>query len=565
MSDQSENKRRKLTERVYDSNSNTKITALRTKANAKKQVTNCQYLAGETVLKAISMDDLNSSKVSYDMGIGVAGDFQIIAPANDPEILRKIPYENNMLYQCIEAFVQNIAGTGYSLEFLGEDGEQDDKEPQTEKSIIKQLLDVPNEEYSLGEFLKRLSKDKENIGYAFFEVIRDDVGAIISVYHVPAHTIRLTSCEKEPQIIDVKLMRDGREVSIKRQKFFRRYVQIIPNATGTAKKVFFKEFGDKRVINRDTGKAEEVDTMTQATELVMISDYKSGYLYGMPRWINQLPSIFGAREAEVVNLKFFQDNAIPAMAILVSGGALSQDTVDKIADMFSPGKGKDRMNEVMVIEALGDESSGSPEGQIPVPKLEMKPLAGERQSDALFLEYDKRCQDNIRGAFRMPPLLLGQSQDYSHATADSSMAVCEAQVFQPEREIYNEIVNKFILGDGYNGPKYWKFKLNPTKMVDKNAIAQNINALTLAGALTPNAALNLVNELFGLKMDAIPQDWGDYPFEITKTLVKGGQVVAGLEHLLSGSGQNLLGDAQAANNTDTDNKDNKNTKDKPKK
>jgi capsid portal protein len=99
-------------------------------------------------------------------------------------------------------------------------------------------------------------------------------------------------------------------------RYFRRYAQISP---GTLERVYFKEFGDPRIIDPKTGEvAPDLPFEEQATEIYMDAQYIPGHLYGVPKWIGILPAILGSREAEEVNLNFFRENAIPAMAVLVS-------------------------------------------------------------------------------------------------------------------------------------------------------------------------------------------------------------------------------------------------------
>ncbi len=494
-----------------------------------------EALANEFIYKQLESRQFEDPFVDSYRDLQAIGQYLPIQPTYNPNLIRKIPQENNILNQCIEAMVQNIEGTGHTLEYIGP--MEDDKTPddqagaEAERLRIEAFLSAPNEQYSFEELRRRFRRDKETFGYAFLEIVRDDAGIINTLYHIPAHSVRETAYD--PELVDVsyKLIRGNRTEDIKRRKRFRRFVQ---EDALRAKFIYFKEFGDNRIINLETGRVDNATPVSlRATEILMISDYKPGSLYGYPRWINQLPSILGSRESEVVNMEFFKDNAIPALALLVSGGCLSTDAVDAISDKFTRGRGRGRMNEILIIEATGDAEAATPTGQIPVPRLEMKPMTGERQTDALFQEYGIQCQQNIRSAFRLPPLVLGLSNDYSHATAEASMTVCESQVFAPERQDFDELVNKQLIGDGTNAPRFWRFKSNPVKIVDKNDIAKNIDTLEKVGALTPNVAIGLANQLFGLKIPTIEYAWADYPYSLTIELIKKGQEIIDLEGLIT--------------------------------
>jgi capsid portal protein len=107
------------------------------------------------------------------------------------------------------------------------------------------------------------------------------------------------------------------------------------------------------------------------------------------------------------------------------------------------------------------------EGKIPPPKVELKPLINERQTDATFLEYDKSGMDKIRSAFRLPPLFLGRSED-TRTPPPNRYEVAESQVFGPERQRFDDMINRKVLAT-YQ-PKYWAFRSNPPRLSDQDAL-----------------------------------------------------------------------------------------------
>ena len=513
------------------SESNKLIRLTKEVLNEAVKPTVVDLIAENTVHKNLNpaqlVDPFNSF---YNQKITALGDLQILEPPQNPSVMRRIPMENNILLQCIEAMVQNIENTGHTLEYVGPEGDEESEASLAEKKRILSFLEAPNEEYSFSELRKRIRQDRETFGYAFFEIIRGKDESILAVYHIPAHTMRGTTLENEAVPVTMKLRRGENYVTIQRNKRYRRFVQINPS---TQAKTYFKEFGDERTINRLTGKAEEnVPLMDQATEVIMFTEYRSGHFYGVPRWINQMPSILGSRESELVNLEFFKDNAIPAMCVMVGGGALTQDSVEAIAQKFARGRGRERMNEVLVLEAKGDEDAGNPQtGQIPAPKIEMKAMVNERQTDALFQDFDEKCRIKIRSAFRLPPLVIGLSDDYTYATADASVVVVESQVFQPERHQIDGLINRYLLGDGINVPEFWCFKSNPVRISDKRDIVESLKLLDDAGALSPNDVIDMANSMFNLQIKKIDQLWGEVPYSATLQSLKNKEKIVGMEAL----------------------------------
>lgn len=458
----------------------------------------------------------------------VDSDLHIIEPIFNPRQLAKLTIQSNMLGPCIAAMVTNIDGFGHSFEYVGPEGTTEESaEAVAEKRRLVSLAKQPNPEESLIDLRSKLRRDIESVGWGCIEVVRGGDGAIVAYYHVPAHTVRQTTQERESVEVDVWIERDGevRLETLKRR--FRRYVQILEGKTANDK-VWFKEFGDPRIIDPKTGHANKgTDFSGGATEMLFLGDYTPGQPYPLPRWVPQLASILGSWESELTNLQFFKDNGIPAMAVLIAGGVLSQKTIDDIRNAFTAKRGQASMNRVCVIEAQPhpDYTSASIEGNAPAPKMELKPLAGERQQDALFGDYDRANQGKVRMAFRLPPMFVGASDDYTRATAESSLDTAESQVFAPERGKFDTTMNLRILQDADGKPPaYWLFRSNPARISNMSVIVDALSGLEDSGAMTPNQAIALSNELFGKERQPIKEEWGDAPFSIVLELIKSGKL-----------------------------------------
>lgn len=448
-------------------------------------------------------------------GLEGAGAVTVLEPTYDYRVLMSLPNENHTLKQCIEAMVTNIERFGHRLEYIGPEDEQQSQEAETERERIDALLDTPNGEYSFIELRSRLRADRETFGASYMEVLRDNEGAPASFHHLPAFHMRKTKKLSDPITVTTKVWRAGKLVEMKRSRRFRLYVQRVGGRT-----VYFKELGDPRTIDYltgqvidATGKAVANRVNRAASEVLEFSEYTPGFTYGLPRWINQLPAVIGSREAEVTNLSFFKDNAIPAMAILVAGGALTEASSQLVDSAFAQHKGRSSMNRVLVLEALGDEQAADSDGKIPPPTVTMQPLTGDRQGDALFSQYDKDNHVKIRSSFRLPPLFLGRSEDYTRASAEVSMVVAETQVFGPERNVFDEVVNAKLLLDKDGVPaRYWRVRSNPARLVAPEALLEALTTFDNMGAMTPNIAIGLANELFNLDIEEVEDDWGNLPF-----------------------------------------------------
>ncbi|QIG76079.1 capsid portal protein [Rhizobium phage RHph_I4] len=450
-------------------------------------------------------------------------DLAIAEPPFSFNALLRMTQENAMLRQCIEAVVTNVEGHGYRMAYIGpekkgENGGEDSSAAKAELENLEAFFDAPNDGYSLVELRTRCRWDLESLGNAYVEVGRNAKGEVTSLWHIPAQLMRITNTDNDPVPVKAKLARKTGVVEQTVNKYFRRYVQIV----GT-KKVYFKEFGDPRKISPQNGQ-EDVSLMHEdtATEIIHLRLYNPASIYGLPRWINQMPSIRGSRQAELTNLEYFSDNAVPAMIIMVSGGRVDQASLDALEDHVQGVRGRKAQHRIVMIEARGDEHAAAENGTIAPPKLEIKSLQGDRQGDALFRDYEKDCHAKVRSAFRLPPIFVGQSEDYTYATAKTSFEVAESQVFGPERAIMDDVINRKILSTW--DVKNWQFRSNPPRISDPEEVIKAIETFNMVGAMTPNTAVGLANELFDLDIPTIVEEWGNWPFDMVKSLGAAGRL-----------------------------------------
>lgn len=449
----------------------------------------------------------------------------IVDPPFNPHALLRMPTENHMLRQCIDSMVTNTEGHGWRLEYIGPQDQQESEPAKKERARLEAFLQSPNPEHSTTETRERMRRDLETIGDGYLEMGRTKEGEAAFVQHVPAHTVRLTQRDRDETEFTALKMVEGQWVEVKARRRFRRYVQIVGS-----RRVYFKEWGDPRIIDPATGREnKELPADQSATELLHAQLYTPGTPYGSPRWINQLPAIMGSRQAELTNLDYFNDNAVPAMVVMVAGGEITQSSLDEIEQHVSAVRGRASLNRVLVIEAVAHEELQSADGSVVPPSVEIKPLRNEQAADGRFLEYDRECAKKVRASFRLPPIFVGQSEDYSHATAKSAYAVAESQVFGPERSRSDDMWNMKVLSTFR--PIYWAMRANPPRITDPSDVLAAVDSFDKAGALTPNVVIGLANEYFDLRIPQIEFEWGNWPFAIVNAMAAGGTLV-GIDEII---------------------------------
>jgi PBSX family phage portal protein len=330
-----------------------------------------------------------------------------------------------------------------------------------EEQMLKDFYGEPYPGMSMTTIRRALRFDLEMTGNGYLEVIRNSANDVVLCRSLESPSLRLVKLD-QPVEVEVKIERSGKESTVSMLKRERRYVQIIGS-----QQIFYKEFGASRVLKRKegdwavTGETVPVDNMaSEVIHFVVDLDYRTHY--GMPRWINQMPSVVGSRKSELFNLDFFDAGGIPPAIIFIQGGSVVETMREQLLHYLSGGaKSKQR---AAVVEAQSSSGSLDAAGKVDV-KVER--FGDSRQNDAMFQEYDKNAENRVRRGFRLHPLFLGEAQDYSFATAMTSYMVTEAQVFQPEREEFDEIINRTI------SRALGAFKF---KMVSKPLTLRNIDA-----------------------------------------------------------------------------------------
>lgn len=442
-----------------------------------------------------------------------------IATPYDMSFLHKAIESSNILGACVNAYVVNISGYGYRVVPYEEDGTMD----PTEKKVLRSFIEAPNPEESLRALSANRITDLENYGFAFIEVSRDRRGRVSLLHAVKSFYMRLTPLDSQYVEVVSEVDRGGRRGRVKERKRFRRYVQ---NTNGSV--VHFKEFGDPRRLSYKTGRFEGGDYKVPDNELateILHQKLYSEEPYGVPRWIAHLPSMIGSRESEEVNMRYFEDNTVPPMALMVSGGRLTRESFQNLTNMLNgQGVGKERQNQIMLIEAIPETTGLDDKGTM---SIKVEKLSDVRPSDGLFKEYDDSNRAKIKSAFRLPSVLLGDSENATFATSNVSTSLAETQVFLPERMTHDEFLNQRLINNPRGlGLKTVKLESMSPRITNPDQIIKTLTAVNVMGGVTPRKAIAIVNETMQLSLEQYPHDgeegyeeWMDQPMQLAQKLI----------------------------------------------
>ena len=429
----------------------------------------------------------------------------IIEPPYNLKELKLIGEYSSILQQCVDAYKTNIVEFGiepdYKLDVNSEEVADDVKsQAEIEWTRLDEFIRYLNMDESPEVILGYAIDDKEKTGNGYLEIIRDGIGAPVGIEYADSQYMRI--CKRTvPEEIEYTILENGIEKKVKRWKRFRKYVQLIDE-----KKVFFKEYGDPRIMNSATGKFD--DNTPDNLRANEVFHFKIGSeTYGKPRWIGNLISLYGARKAEELNLMYFRNGRHIPAAITVSNGKLDDSSYEALQGYMNDLQGTDNAHKFLLLEAMGtvEEKVINGDEKVTPVKVEIKSLAEVLQQDALFLEYDNNTRMKIRSSFRLPPLYTGEAQEFSRATADTARKVTEEQVFQPERKALARVLNTLFLEP--LGFKYVKLSVKGADFHDPVEISKVLAPFIQAGSVAPNDLRPLLGQVLGKRVDLFPDEY----------------------------------------------------------
>jgi len=501
---------------------------------------------------------LPSNQISRDEYTTAFTNLGALEPPYDPEMLALLFEHSNSLRQNIDAYATNIDAFGHRFDpvidvdaeniderianairydrqrqaaLMGDDPADDEEEPEPEeiqtakdrilramryeRIRLQHFFEYCCPEMSFVTLRRQTRQDLESMGNAYWEVLRNRNGDITQFQYVTAFTIRLLPLDREPVVVSQKIRVSDltvEEVPTLMRK--RRYVQIVEGRA-----VFFKELGDPRLISSESGMVyPDLDAMlTQeprakpATELLHFRIHSARSAYGVPRWMGNLLAVLGSRQAEEVNFNYFENKSVPPLAILVSGGRMNEDSVDRIKDYVETNvKGKRNFHRILVLEADSGDQNAANAARM---KIAIQPLTQAQNNDALFQNYDERNIDKVGQSFRLPRMLRGDIRDFNRSTADAALTFAEVQVFEPERQEFDFFINRKILS--VMGFRYWQFVSLAPVIRDAVAMSEIIRNLSNASVLTPEEGRELAGDVFNREFKRLKAAWVKQPSALT--------------------------------------------------
>lgn len=215
-------------------------------------------------------------------------------PPFDLRGLSKMVDESTILPQCIRAYKSNIAGFGIDIRYKDDFADADETpEMKAEWDRATEVVDMLNMEQESNELFEDIVEARETYGCAYAEVIRDMDGNVTQLEFIEDTPSVEKSRRLDPRVEVEYFHRDHTET---RMRKFRKYKQTVNGKT-----VYYKEFGDPRIMDPTSGEyVTELEFKSRANEII---EFAIGTAtYGKVRWVGSILTVDGARRASTITI-----------------------------------------------------------------------------------------------------------------------------------------------------------------------------------------------------------------------------------------------------------------------
>ncbi len=475
----------------------------------------------------------------------------LIIPKYDREALKQVYDISDSLRNCVETYAVNINCYGWKLRPEIELSKINDKRVYREnRKPVKpsKLIDIDADEskttmfftgFSLDmtwEYIKYLKTISAEIyGDAFLEFECSGVTSeIIGGKLLESDRIHLMKRDKYKtpvtQFIKNPLTLEYEERS--RWKRFRKFVQ---NYYQFSNKVYFKEFGDPRVLNARDGKyvtdeqgkditdrekalpyidkliASGVDFL-EATEIYhyKITDPEVLDGYGVPRWISLYPILMGVRSADLLNFNLLKNKGVPDL-IMICEGAKAGTMKQQIQDQIEQNKLLGNLGNILIVEGENVKGSAglSANPNYISPSIRIQPLSDLLTKEGMFMSFADKGSERTYGVFRLPY----KANTVNRATAEVSKATSEEQVFVPMRKQEDDIINTQILPRLKT--RYFTYQSLSSQIENTELKAKIVTDFARTGGFMPRDVRTIGAELLKVDLEDINEPFMDKPLVLS--------------------------------------------------
>ena len=302
--------------------------------------------------------------------------------------------------------------------------EEKQKEDAEYEKLIE-FIENPNEEgEDFLDILNKLWVDTESLGNFFIEIVRNGLGELAEIYHIPAHTIQKAKNE----------------------------LGYWHTRTGIgAESKYFKVYG-----KGETGAYNET--------IHHKNYFPASKYYGMPDYMPALGAMALDRNAVIFNNNFFNNSGMMGMIMFIQGAELNNESRQELKNMIQGNfTGVDNAHRMAIIDNLGIDTSFKIEKVM------------ESVRDMSFYQLRKFNRDEIVAAHHVPPKMLhiaepgklGESRD-----GYNQMKMFKIFEIDPSQRRLENILNRLFKNE--LGITKWKIKFKELDIRDPKDISEEI-------------------------------------------------------------------------------------------
>lgn len=416
--------------------------------------------------------------------------------------------ENTDHAACVEQTALDVAGRGWSLVA----NKDDDEIISEEEDIALQLLEVPNDEDSLSDVMKKAIVDYCTIGNAWIEVVRPDPESPpTQLVHAPGIAMRIRSN-------------------------LRGYVML---SLETNRWAFFRKlFSDPTV-------PESMDPRTGnvLNEMIFWKRYHPGSLYyGVPRIVPAMRAIKGSLYADERNIRFFINRAMPEWTVIVEGETdnINDKELNALLDDL-----EEHWKNVLKGDDYRTWIGYAPAGI----KIRMEKISIDI-ADASHTQYKKDNRDEVVRANGMMPNRIGiiETGNIGSGTGESQIEIYKSSAIHPLQRMTERTINMILQADRPIGLglRSLKFEWDEIDATDELREAQIAQLLASTGWPTVNDGRNYISRFSKMEFEEIDEPWADLPLPIVTPQLAGvietpapEQEIPGARPAFSGAGTPL--------------------------
>ena len=470
-----------------------------------------------------SDEEIGSGNYSQLSNIGL----QYIQPPYNPQQLADLLEQDETHFRAVMAKVGDIVGKPYViksfLRVLKDEAEAQQLQLELDDFVleaeyrnqvrrIEKFIEKCNPNKGFLGVLKCAAMDFEAVGWAAIEVIRSYDKKVYRLEHVPASRIRVLKGHKG--FVELS---ENTDVPYRYYQNFGEKVGKRRESPLTGKKAFVPFDADEDSFDDPDLVWNLVDKKTfqpirgggipsldrAANEILFIPKvHPNTIYYGYSDIISALSSLIINARIREYQAQFFEHNAVPRYAVVITGGSITDELKRALVEYFTKEvKGQAHKTLVLCLPS-------SPTKEI---KVEFKQLdAAGKEAD--FLETQRQNQKSIQVAHGTPPAILGVAE---HSELGSGKGLSQAELYKdrivmPNQYFWQEMLYRLTslgLGvtDAYIG-------FSPFDVRDRYMQMQVLTGLVDRGIYSINDALE--------ELDKPPTQGGDEHFIRADKFVK---------------------------------------------